>query len=81
MKRRAKYKRIIIKIFSLLACAHEYFRNVTGVVGKARVPGGVFADLRASGVLKEDPMRRYNDVMYRWVSEDDWTYTTTFNGD
>lgn len=53
----------------------------SGVVGTARVPGGVFTDLLAGGVLKEDPLRRYNDVAYRWVSEDDWTYTVTFNGD
>ncbi|XP_026807411.1 beta-mannosidase isoform X2 [Rhopalosiphum maidis] len=52
-------------------------RNAS-VSGTGHVPGGVFADLRSNGVLDEDPLRRYNDVAYRWVSEDDWIYTTTF---
>lgn len=55
--------------------------DVSGVRGTARVPGGVFADLLANGVLTDDPLRRYNDVEYRWVSEDDWTYSVTFDGD
>lgn len=54
---------------------------VSGIRGTARVPGGVFADLLANGVLKDDPLRRYNDIEYRWVSKDDWTYSLTFNGD
>lgn len=53
----------------------------SGVFGTGRVPGGVFADLQSNGVLNEDPLRRYNDVAYRWVSEDDWIYTTTFKGE
>lgn len=52
-----------------------------GINGTARVPGGVFADLLANSVLKDDPLRRYNDVEYRWVSEDDWTYSVRFDGD
>ncbi|XP_050430133.1 beta-mannosidase isoform X2 [Adelges cooleyi] len=52
--------------------------SVTDVI--AKVPGGVFADLLANGVLSQDPLYRYNDVAYRWVSADQWTYSTTFNG-
>lgn len=70
-------KLIIILLIVIFTCV----KFVSGVAGKARVPGGVFADLRANGVLTEDPLRRYNDVAYRWVSEDDWTYSVTFNGD
>lgn len=54
--------------------------QLPGIAGTAQVPGGVFTDLLANGILKEDPLRRYNDVLYRWVSEDDWIYTVTFNG-
>lgn len=54
--------------------------RVSGIAGTARVPGGVFADLLANGFLKEDPLWRYNDVEYRWVSNDDWAYTVTFDG-
>lgn len=53
----------------------------SGVSGTGRVPGGVFTDLLSNSVLKEDPLRRYNDVAYRWVSEDDWTYSVTFKGE
>lgn len=44
------------------------------------MPGGVFGDLLANSILIDDPLRRYNDVAYRWVSEDDWIYTLNFNG-
>lgn len=53
----------------------------SGISGMGRVPGGVYTDLRSNGVLDEDPFRRYNDLKYRWVSEDDWTYVTTFKGE
>lgn len=53
--------------------------GVTDII--AKVPGGVFTDLLDNGVLSQDPLYRYNDVAYRWVSADQWTYSTTFNGD
>jgi len=58
-----------------------YTAMFSGVFGTGRVPGGVFADLLSNGVLNEDPLRRYNDVAYRWVSEDDWIYAATFKGE
>jgi len=53
----------------------------SGISGTGRVPGGVFTDLLSNSVLNEDPLRRYNDIAYRWVSEDDWTYSVTFKGE
>ncbi|XP_050523227.1 beta-mannosidase isoform X2 [Daktulosphaira vitifoliae] len=50
--------------------------SITGIV---RVPGGIYTDLRINGVLTEDPLYRYNDLKYRWVSVNDWNYSTTFN--
>jgi beta-mannosidase len=50
------------------------------VSGNAQVPGGIFSDLKKANILKEDFFFRYNDVQYRWVSWDNWTYHTTFKG-
>lgn len=42
-----------------------------------RVPGGVYSDLLAANVLNEgDLYYRYNDMNYRWVSKENWTYST-----
>ena len=47
---------------------------------KARVPGTIYSDLRRENVLKEDLNYGENDVNYRWVSYDNWTFERTFNG-
>ena len=39
----------------------------------ATVPGSVYTDLQAAGVLG-DFYYRFNDVEYRWVSQYNWTY-------
>ena len=39
------------------------------------VPGDVFTDLLACGELQQEPYYRYNDLNYRWVGVEDWTYT------
>lgn len=44
----------------------------------AQVPGGVYSDLRRNNVLKQDILQGKNDLAYRWVSHDNWTYTTAF---
>merc|ERR1719447_1810280 len=44
----------------------------------ATVPGGIYSDLRQAGVLNQDLYYRFNDVEYRWVGEEDWTYTGQF---
>jgi len=77
------YYNILLPIYSCtyMAIYYIYAAMISGVFGTGRVPGGVFADLRSNGVLNEDPLRRYNDVAYRWVSEDDWIYSTTFIGE
>ena len=46
----------------------------------ANVPGNIYTDLFKSGVLKADPYYGKNDINYRWVSYDNWTYEKTFNG-
>ncbi|XP_049452051.1 beta-mannosidase [Epinephelus fuscoguttatus] len=43
----------------------------------AEVPGCVHSALQRQGFI-QDPYFRFNDVSYRWISFDNWTYTTTF---
>ena len=46
-----------------------------------RVPGGVYSDLVAANVLNDgDLYYRYNDLAYRWVSKENWTYSTVMHG-
>ncbi|KAJ8281102.1 hypothetical protein GJAV_G00063540 [Gymnothorax javanicus] len=44
----------------------------------ARVPGCVHTGLLKRGLI-QDPYYRFNDLAYRWISLDNWTYTTTFS--
>lgn len=48
------------------------------IVVPAQVPGGVYSDLRRSQVLKQDILYGKNDLQYRWVGSENWTYSTTF---
>ncbi|KAK7576622.1 hypothetical protein V9T40_012908 [Parthenolecanium corni] len=47
----------------------------------ALVPGGIFTDLQNDGILKESIYYRFNDVNYRWVSKESWTYFVHFTID
>ncbi|KAM6429747.1 beta-mannosidase [Rhynochetos jubatus] len=47
------------------------------VVLRGEVPGCVHTALHRQGLV-QDPYYRFNDVMYRWVSLDNWTYSRTF---
>ena len=49
------------------------------MTGKATVPGGIYSDLERNGILS-NPLQSNNDVNYRWVSLDGWTYEKTFDG-
>jgi beta-mannosidase len=42
-----------------------------------QVPGTIHTDLQRAGIIS-DPYYRYNDVAYRWIGLDDWTYTRQF---
>ncbi|XP_069486792.1 beta-mannosidase [Ambystoma mexicanum] len=53
-------------------------RNGNGsLVLEGDVPGCVHSALRQQG-FSEDPYYRFNDVAYRWISLDNWTYSRTF---
>jgi aryl-phospho-beta-D-glucosidase BglC (GH1 family) len=57
-----------------------YFQlsQLSGDVKRAVVPGQVQYDLLQAGVIT-DPYREDNDVLQRWIAEDNWTYTLTFD--
>ncbi|KAM6439989.1 beta-mannosidase isoform 1-T1 [Liasis olivaceus] len=44
---------------------------------KAEVPGCVHTALLREGLI-QDPYYRFNDLVYRWISLDNWTYSRTF---
>ncbi|KAM4625009.1 beta-mannosidase [Polymixia lowei] len=44
----------------------------------AEVPGCVHSALLKQGYI-QDPYFRFNDVSYRWIALDNWTYTITFS--
>ena len=43
------------------------------------VPGNVHTALYKNGTIK-DPYFRFNDVKYRWIAYDNWTYTKSLEG-
>ncbi|KAM3557541.1 hypothetical protein ARSEF4850_005017 [Beauveria asiatica] len=58
---------------------HDQKWMLTNEHGNITVPGAfpshVHLDLLAAGVI-EDPLRGFNDVDLRWVSNQNWTYTS-----
>uniref|UniRef100_T1J4G7 beta-mannosidase n=1 Tax=Strigamia maritima TaxID=126957 RepID=T1J4G7_STRMM len=46
---------------------------------KANVPGGVYTDLQNNNIIGE-PLYRFNDINYRWVGLDSWSYSRNFTG-
>lgn len=54
-------------------------RNANGSIDiEAVVPGGIYTDLREAHILTEDIYYRFNDINYRWVSKENWTYSLKF---
>ncbi|XP_070804532.1 beta-mannosidase [Pituophis catenifer annectens] len=52
--------------------------NANGsLVLKGEVPGCVHTALFREGLI-QDPYYRFNDLAYRWISLDNWTYSRTF---
>ena len=43
------------------------------------VPGNVHTALHKNGIIK-DPYFRFNDIIYRWIAYDNWTYTRSLEG-
>ena len=50
-----------------------------GITGSALVPGSIYTDLVRAKFIG-NPYYRFNDVEYRWVSRQNWTYSRNFNG-
>lgn len=46
------------------------------------MPGSIYTDLRTAGVLNKGHIfDNYNDLEYRWVAYDNWTFTREFDAD
>ena len=43
------------------------------------VPGNIHTALYRNGTIM-DPYFRFNDVKYRWIAYDNWTYTKSLEG-
>ncbi|BES93568.1 beta-mannosidase [Nesidiocoris tenuis] len=44
----------------------------------ATVPGGIYSDLINAGIIKDYIFYGKNDMNYRWVGYENWTYSRTF---
>jgi Beta-galactosidase/beta-glucuronidase len=44
-----------------------------------RVPGGIYTDLSAAGIITENIYYCFNDLNYCWVSLENWTYYRLFD--
>ncbi|KAL3837189.1 hypothetical protein ACJMK2_022560 [Sinanodonta woodiana] len=53
-----------------------YNKDMSFVI-PGNVPGSMYTALLDSGKI-QDPYYRNNDVAYRWIGRDDWTYTRNF---
>ena len=43
------------------------------------MPGGIYTDLKNAKILDDNLFYRFNDIDYRWVSKENWTYSTSFD--
>lgn len=46
---------------------------------KATVPGTIHTDLLRNNIIN-DPYYRNNDILYKWIGQDKWTFTKKFSG-
>uniref|UniRef100_A0A8C4NSL6 Beta-mannosidase n=1 Tax=Dicentrarchus labrax TaxID=13489 RepID=A0A8C4NSL6_DICLA len=66
-----------VKVQTLLSGKWRLTNGNGSVSLPAEVPGCVHSALQQQGYI-QDPYFRFNDVSYRWIAFDNWTYTTTF---
>ena len=53
---------------------------VEGYEIHGQVPGSMYTAMMAAQLIN-DPYYRKNDIEYKWIGRDDWTYSRTFNGE
>lgn len=49
----------------------------SSIVVKSKVPGSIYSDLRNHNII-QDPYFGKNDVLYRWIGLDSWTFKKKF---
>nr|WP_231121577.1 hypothetical protein [Motilibacter peucedani] len=64
--------------WSVRAVAGDAPAEVAGAVVPATVPGSVFTDLLAAGLIP-DPYLDRNEVLLQWVGLTDWRFETSFS--
>ncbi|KAG7334223.1 hypothetical protein KOW79_002630 [Hemibagrus wyckioides] len=68
-----------VGVYELVLDGTWHLHNSNGSLSlKAQVPGCVHTTLQQQHLI-EDPYYRFNDLVYRWISLDNWTYTTSFS--
>ncbi|KAI5108220.1 beta-mannosidase precursor, partial [Silurus meridionalis] len=68
-----------VGVYELVLDGTWHLQNSNGSVSlMAQVPGCVHTTLQQQQLV-EDPYYRFNDLAYRWISLDNWTYTTSFS--
>ncbi|XP_075222154.1 beta-mannosidase-like [Lycorma delicatula] len=54
-------------------------KNKNGSINiSANIPGGIYTDLSRERILQKDIFYKDNDIKYRWVANESWSYSTTF---
>lgn len=49
------------------------------VIGNQSIPSGVYSALEEVNVT-ESVLHSFNDVKLRWIANENWTYSLTFEG-
>ena len=88
-----RYVSISLQIFLIFVSFSRVFAEIIDLGGRwtitnanksisvcGKVPGSAHMALFENGVIG-DPYFRFNDVKYRWIAYDNWTYTRTFEGE
>ena len=70
---------ILYFIFYIYQFLFHFQSFSTAIKVSAKVPGSIYTDLINNKVIG-NPYYRFNDLLYRWVANDNWTYVKTFSG-
>lgn len=68
-----------IKLFFLFFHYYCGIMNTGIQIQNQQIPSGVFTALENANITGS-LLHSYNDVNLRWISNDTWTYSLSFNG-
>lgn len=67
------------KCYTFSNILFKYIFVSLAITVKATVPGTIHTDLLRNNVIN-DPYYRNNDILYKWIGQDKWTFTKKFSG-